>query len=76
MARIETGPVQFGDDDWPGVFIRGDHALHFSFTLTSLLNSDLEGITEMERAILRGLADTLRSCEVPVANLIVADARP
>jgi hypothetical protein len=23
--RVETGPVQFGDD-WPGVFIRGDNA--------------------------------------------------
>ena len=23
--RVETGPVQFGDD-WPGVFIRGDDA--------------------------------------------------
>jgi hypothetical protein len=27
--RIETGPVQFGDD-WPGVFIRGDNALWFA----------------------------------------------
>ncbi len=24
-GRVETGPVQFGDD-WPGVFIRGDRA--------------------------------------------------
>lgn len=24
-ARVETGPVQFGDD-WPGIFIRGDDA--------------------------------------------------
>ena len=24
--RPETGPMQFGND-WPGVFIRGDHAL-------------------------------------------------
>lgn len=24
-GRVETGPVQFGED-WPGVFIRGDNA--------------------------------------------------
>lgn len=27
--RVETGPVQFGDD-WPGVFIRGDHCLWYA----------------------------------------------
>jgi hypothetical protein len=25
LPRVETGPVQFGDD-WPGLFIRGDNA--------------------------------------------------
>lgn len=25
LERVETGPVQF-NDDWPGVFIRGDNA--------------------------------------------------
>lgn len=28
-GRVETGPVQFGDD-WPGVFIRGDEALYWA----------------------------------------------
>ena len=27
MRRMESGPVQFGEDDWPGVFLRGDNAL-------------------------------------------------
>jgi len=26
--RPETGPMQF-DDDWRGIFIRGDNAMHF-----------------------------------------------
>lgn len=30
--RVETGPVQF-DDDWPGVFIRGDNAFMFASSL-------------------------------------------
>lgn len=29
-TRVETGPVQFGDD-WPGLFVRGDNA--FALTL-------------------------------------------
>lgn len=33
MDRIETGPLQVGDD-WPGMFIRGDQALHASYMLT------------------------------------------
>lgn len=30
--RVETGPVQF-NDDWPGVFIRGDNALWIALQL-------------------------------------------
>lgn len=26
--RVETGPVQF-NDDWPGLFIRGDNAVSY-----------------------------------------------
>lgn len=26
MQRMESGPIQFGDD-WPGFFLRGDHAM-------------------------------------------------
>jgi len=28
-GRIETGAVQF-NEDWPGIFIRGDNAAHLS----------------------------------------------
>lgn len=34
-ARVETGVVQFGDD-WPGIFLRGDHALAFAMELRQL----------------------------------------
>lgn len=60
--RVETGPVQFGDD-WPGVFIRGDHALHFSIVLRDALrgSTDIDPIT---KAVLGGLSATLDSCRV------------
>ena len=36
LNRVETGVVQF-EDDWPGVFIRGDNAMNFAGALTNLL---------------------------------------
>lgn len=62
--RVETGPVQFGDD-WPGVFIRGDNAFGYMLSLKSLL----EGVKNCERnylaeAQLEDLATLLRECIV------------
>lgn len=34
--RVETGAVQF-DDDWPGLFIRGDEALAMAQVLDRVL---------------------------------------
>lgn len=60
-GRVETGPVRF-DDDWPGVFIRGDQALHFGCTLNAVLGS--AGLIDpIYQAVLRGLQETLMSCE-------------
>lgn len=58
--RPETGPMMFGDDDWPGVFIRG------AFMVRGVIeqlqrDSDLNYITE---SVLKGLAETLESCRV------------
>ncbi len=39
MTRLETGPMQFGDD-WPGVFIRGDNAAHYAIAIDTLLFHD------------------------------------
>lgn len=64
--RIETGPVQF-NDDWPGVFIRGDNAMFYGMALKSLL-SMLKNDNDMERMLtispLYGLAELLASCNV------------
>lgn len=35
-TRVETGPVQF-DDDWPGVFFRGDNSFHYSMILSHII---------------------------------------
>lgn len=58
--RVETGPVQFGDD-WPGVFIRGDNALYFAMVLDTALKT-LPNTTD--KIVLEGLASDLRSCSV------------
>lgn len=33
--RVETGAVQFGED-WPGLFVRGDQAIHLAFCIGSM----------------------------------------
>lgn len=54
--RVETGIVQF-DDDWPGVFIRGDNAMHYAMCLE---NPDFA----LSPSIIRGLIELLKSCQV------------
>lgn len=62
--RVETGPVQFGDD-WPGAFIRGDNAMYYAMTLREILD-DPEIAKHFrpidQQAVLRGLAGVLESC--------------
>jgi len=62
LARVETGPVQFGDD-WPGVFIRGDNALTFAHMLQEALTY-LPAREYLMTAQLAGLVDELQSCSV------------
>lgn len=63
--RIETGPVQFGDD-WPGLFIRGDNALAIALSISVLmervapmaennptLRLALSGVTELYELITK-----------------------
>ncbi len=63
-GRLETGVVSPADD-WPGVFIRGDNALHFAFVLRNNLDR-IESV--LDQMTLKGLADTLGSCSVGLAN--------
>ena len=59
-GRVETGPVQFGDD-WPGVFIRGDNANYYAFMLEKALSGEIDVIEEMT---IKDLIKTLQSCVV------------
>src|SRR4051812_37513084 len=62
LDRVESGPVQFGDD-WPGVFIRGDNALFFALALrqaAQFIPQDQWGV----RAQITGLMQTLQECSV------------
>lgn len=62
-GRVETGAVQF-NEDWPGVFIRGDNAMWYGLNLQRLLD-DPEAFQQdaIAKALLRGLANTLSSCQ-------------
>ena len=57
--RMETGPIQFGTEDWPGIFIRGDNALYFAKVLDNKLNGFTDSFTDL---ILKNLVKTLGSC--------------
>lgn len=47
VKRVETGPLQIGDD-WPGVFIRGDNALMgFAPSLQALIKGEATPINVM-----------------------------
>jgi hypothetical protein len=46
-GRVETGPVQFGDD-WPGVFVRGDNAFGYAMALREAMEKIPEGFNKMQ----------------------------
>lgn len=56
--RIESGPVQFGND-WTGVFIRGDNAAHFAMVLGALLQAPNERLDPISLSVLHGLQTLL-----------------
>jgi hypothetical protein len=61
-ARVETGPVQFGED-WPGTFIRGDHAGHYAHVLREVV----EALPEEDwllKSVLNGLLSDLTASRV------------
>lgn len=65
--RIETGVVQF-NDDWPGVFIRGDNAMHFATRLKQLIAMvEKPGTQTLDMFTLisaKNLVDLLESCAI------------
>ena len=61
--RAETGVMQF-DNDWPGVFIRGDNALMYAIALRCLLDTQqTETDVPIAHKIVEGLATLLESSD-------------
>lgn len=59
--RIETGPLQI-NNDWPGVFIRGDHAAHIAMNLEMALETaTLDPFVTMS---LEGLLGALKASRI------------
>lgn len=66
QTRPETGAMRF-DDDWTGVFIRGDNAMYYAMQLSRFLdelkkNQTAVNIDVFENLALGGLLKTLQSC--------------
>ena len=55
MPRVETGVVQF-EDDWPGIFIRGDNAT-FIANLLAFYTPKLASIAEEDVINVLALAE-------------------
>jgi hypothetical protein len=69
-GRVETGPLQI-NEDWPGIFIRGDNAgwyamqLHILLqSITPMLEADDKFQDHMVLMTVKGLVDLLGSCNV------------
>jgi hypothetical protein len=69
-GRMECGPVQFGDDDWPGVWLRGDYALAHAMYVDQAADriEAADPLGWLDAMYLRGLAKQLRSCDVRLHN--------
>lgn len=61
--RVETGPVQFGPTDWPGVFIRGDNAFNYAMHLRGMLSEDAPA-DPISGIVVGDLLRLLESCIV------------
>jgi hypothetical protein len=69
VGRVETGPVRIGDD-WPGVFVRGDDAMHYAIALSGRTKPEPVGgevdmsdlLTDMT---IETLMNLLASCREP-----------
>lgn len=64
--RVETGAVQFGSQDWPGVFIRGDNAFNYAMHLRVLLDGGDDAISKI---IVGNLLNLLGSCIIKPVDL-------
>jgi len=65
VPRMETGLVQWGED-WPGVFIRGDNAMNYSYALRRVIDAAQHSKQPdpIMVAVVNGLAVLLESCDL------------
>lgn len=49
--RLNTGAVQF-DNDWPGLFIRGDDCMELRFIIKNILAENPKPLSEFEKNVL------------------------
>lgn len=64
--RVETGALQI-NDDWPGVFIRGDNAMFYAVQLSRMLDQHPAGDEPLDivgHSALNSLVAILRSCAI------------
>lgn len=61
MSRPETGPMQF-EDDWTGIFIRGDDPFAFALYLGFVIDKVPPGSTHYVR-YMRKLQRLLAKCD-------------
>lgn len=68
--RVETGPVEF-EDDWTGVFIRGDNAFYYVAQLGAVLELMKEQWGDgyaMLQVTMENLRSLLASCNHHAEN--------
>lgn len=78
MKRVESGPIQF-DDDWPGVFIRGDSAFHYARSLRKffgrLPQDDNDFQLRLERNTVQVMIRALERSNVHGPEYVEADVQ-
>ena len=67
-TRVETGVLEI-NDDWPGVFIRGDNAMHYAMSIKQVLSKlEAESNTDIHTALavsaLKSLLELLASSRI------------
>ena len=65
--RIDTGPIRF-NNDWPGIFIRGDDAMSYLPWLEKA--RDQQRDDSLTRNMLDGLIVLLKSCYLKNAETL------
>jgi hypothetical protein len=65
-GRVETGPIQFGDEDWPGTFIRGDDCFVLRLALQRVYRrmKNAEGLDRIDKLQLKSVIELLDECNI------------